>query len=118
ETRTDRAGNFELFEVPIGRHSLAITGGGVRQMQVTEIVIEPSQQLTLSPIAAQPESAGSSELVVRSGTEVVTLSKMVVEGYRAGRARALQQKRDTPNILDVISADAIGNLPDRNAAEA
>lgn len=42
----------------------------------------------------------------------------MVEGNREGQARALQQKRTADNILDVVSADNLGKLPDGNAAEA
>jgi TonB-dependent receptor len=51
-------------------------------------------------------------------SDVVVLEAMVVEGYREGRSRALQQKQSQTNISDIVSADAIGNLPDRNIAEA
>ena len=35
-----------------------------------------------------------------------------------GQARALNQQRTAPNIVNVISADQIGQFPDSNAAEA
>jgi TonB-dependent receptor len=35
-----------------------------------------------------------------------------------GQARALNQQRTAPNIVNVISADQIGRFPDANAAEA
>lgn len=117
---TDRFGRFEILEVPVGRHVLAVSGGGIQSTRVTDVVIEADRQLTLGAIAVAPGggSRGSDERVVRAGAEVVTLGKFVVEGYRAGRAKAVQQKRDEANIVDLISADAIGNLPDRNVAEA
>src|SRR5206468_9759255 len=52
------------------------------------------------------------------GNEVNVLSAVVVQGYREGRSRALQFKKTSANILDVVSSDSIGNLPDRNVAEA
>jgi TonB-dependent receptor len=115
---TDAAGRFEFAELAAGRVALVVTGPRLRPTRVVDIVVAPDQALALSPIAAAPDTSGTGEQIVRAGSEVVTLSKMVVEGYRAGRARAIQQKRDTTNILDLISADAIGNLPDRNVAEA
>ena len=120
-TTTDRFGRFELADVPAGRQSITITGANLQPIRVTDIVIDSGQQLTLSAITALATNDGvvrSDEMVIRAGSEVVTLSKMVVEGYKAGRARAVQQKQDAANILDLISADAIGNLPDRNVAEA
>lgn len=50
--------------------------------------------------------------------DVVTLEKFVVEGIREGQARALQQKRNATNIMDIVSADAVGKFPDGNAAES
>jgi TonB-dependent receptor len=118
---TDRFGRFELSDVPAGRQSLTITGANLQPIRVTDVVIDSGQSLVLSPISGVVLGAGvvrREELVVRAGADVVTLSKMVVEGYRAGRSKAVQQKQEAANILDLISADAIGNLPDRNVAEA
>jgi TonB-dependent receptor len=52
------------------------------------------------------------------GAGVVKLGTFVVEGTREGQARALQQKRSANNIMDAVSADAVGKFPDGNAAEA
>jgi len=62
--------------------------------------------------------SGIQTLNVKLGDETVVLEAFKVEGYREGRSRALQQKQNQTNISDIISADAIGNLPDRNVAEA
>lgn len=43
---------------------------------------------------------------------------VTVEGYRDSHSRALQQKQTATNIMDIVSSDAIGNLPDRNVSEA
>lgn len=63
-------------------------------------------------------ATGSVPVSLALRESVLKLEQFVVEGYREGRSRALQQKRSQPNITDIISADAIGNLPDRNVAEA
>lgn len=62
--------------------------------------------------------SGDATATLTLGTEVTKLSAFNVEGYREGRSKALQQKRTNDNIMDVVSADSIGNLPDRNVAEA
>lgn len=73
------------------------------------------------------ESVSASVNVAATGTtnaelafhaNVVRLDAVMVEGYREGRSKALQQKRTMDNLAEIISADAIGNLPDRNVAEA
>lgn len=47
------------------------------------------------------------------------IAAVVVSGaYRPSQLRALQLKKSSPNIVETLAADAIGKLPDRNAAEA
>lgn len=83
------------------------------------------QRLTADYLGYDPVSLGVSvagtgttttELAFTSG--IVRLEALKVEGYREGRAKALQQKRTADNIMDIVSADSVGNLPDRNVAEA
>jgi TonB-dependent receptor len=61
---------------------------------------------------------GDTSATLRLGSDIQKLSAFVVEGYIEGRAKALQQKRTAENIMDIVSADSVGNLPDRNVAEA
>lgn len=63
-------------------------------------------------------ASGAVPLAVNLGDPIVQLDVFVVEGYREGRARALQQKQMAANVKDIISADSVGNLPDQNVAEA
>jgi TonB-dependent receptor len=83
----------------------------VRARRADDIVVDES---TAKPSAAvvAPESDVATE-----EAEVVQLKGVVVEGYRQGRARSLKQKRTQTNVADIVSADAMGNLPDRNVAE-
>lgn len=46
------------------------------------------------------------------------LEEIVVTGQRLAQMRALQEKRDAIGVRDVVSADEIGRLPDKNAAES
>jgi outer membrane receptor for ferrienterochelin and colicin len=43
---------------------------------------------------------------------------IVVTGQRAQLQRSIELKRDSLGVIDVASADEIGQLPDRNVAEA
>ncbi len=52
------------------------------------------------------------------GDEILHLGKFTVSGEREGQARALQQKRIADNLMEIVSADSAGKLPDGNAAEA
>jgi TonB-dependent receptor len=47
------------------------------------------------------------------------LSEIIVKGTMApSQLKALSIKKSSPAIMDVLASDAIGKLPDRNAAEA
>lgn len=50
-------------------------------------------------------------------TEVEELEEIVVTGIRASLASALVEKRNAPNLVEVIRAQDIGKLPDQNLAE-
>jgi TonB-dependent receptor len=95
-----------------GRFSLTDLSAGTYTLQVRYL----GYDVRLESVAVT--ESGARAVNVALGSEVVELSAMTVEGYREGRSRALQQKRNQTNISDLIAADAIGNLPDRNVAEA
>src|SRR6185369_3416667 len=50
--------------------------------------------------------------------DVVVLEAVTVESVREGQSRAINQQRTASTIKNIISADAIGNLPDRTVGEA
>lgn len=99
---SDAGGAFIISGLPEGNYTLHARFIGVDPQ--TETVAVPA--------------SGAVNINLRLGEEVVMLDAFTVEGYREGRSRALQQKQNQPNISDIIAADAIGNLPDRNVAEA
>lgn len=63
-------------------------------------------------------AAGVTRLDLTLSPEVISLGAFVVEGAREGQARAINQQRAATNLKNIIAADAIGNFPDVNAAEA
>ncbi len=99
---TDGGGRFRFSDVPAGNYTV----------QVDFVGYETKTQAVSVP------ATGAAAVDIKLGADVVKLEQFVVEGFREGRARALQQKRTQTNISDIISSDAIGNLPDRNVAEA
>jgi len=99
---TQPDGSFSIAGLPAGTYSVQVRYLGFDDK--TTSVIVPAN--------------GTETVEVRLGDETVVLDAFKVEGYREGRSRALQQKQNQTNISDIISADAIGNLPDRNVAEA
>lgn len=46
------------------------------------------------------------------------LDEIVVRGQRLSQQRSIEAKRDSETIVDVVSTDDLGRLPDKNAAEA
>ena len=50
--------------------------------------------------------------------EATTLDTVVVSGLRSSLDQAMNLKRDTPGVVDAISAEDIGKFPDTNLAES
>jgi iron complex outermembrane recepter protein len=46
------------------------------------------------------------------------LDEIVVTGYRKSVEASLEAKRDATNLVDVITADDIGKMPDKNVADS
>ncbi len=101
-TATTSGGDFLFHNIPAGSYTLVVSYLGYDD--VTQTVA----------VAAEGEVRADFSI----GAEVVSLGAFVVEGTREGQARALQQKRSAPNIMDAVAADAVGKFPDGNAAEA
>ena len=59
--------------------------------------------------AADPAPAPSAD---------TTVSEVVVTGLKASLQKAIQIKRQSDNVVDAISSDDIGKLPDKNVADA
>ena len=98
----DREGQFRMDNLAAGTVELRIESVGYDLK--TEHVNVPA--------------SGNVLLQVLLGEKVLRLDNLVVEGYREGWAKALQQKRNATNLKDVLSSDAAGNLPDNNVGEA
>ena len=70
--------------------------------------------LTLGIVTGQPEVKAQKE----NEGSIVELERFEVRGYRASFAKAINTKRTSENIIDGVSAEDIGKLPDTNIAEA
>ena len=63
---------------------------------------------------------GASNMVMAQDAETdpsLELEEVVVTGIRSSLASALQEKRSSENLIEVIQAEDIGKLPDQNLAE-
>lgn len=102
-TTTDRFGRYTLRDLPAGELVIDVTAGGFDKQSITTQVPPSGSVVTLN-------------IDLRSGYEGI--EEVVVTGSRVSQLLALQRKRSAENILDAISADTVGKLPDFNAAEA
>ena len=73
--------------------------------------------LTLGIAGAPPETSGQDELSV-DDLDIVELEKFVVTGYRASLLRASEMKKNANQVVDAVSAEDIGKLPDPTVADA
>lgn len=105
EVVTSRDGRFRITGVDAGRYTLDIRYvGAVPVRQSIEV--------------AEPAAALGDIVLAGTNGDVSTLGSVLVIGQAAGQAAALSQQRAADNITNVISADAIGQFPDQNVAEA
>jgi hypothetical protein len=100
---TDRNGVYNIPNIAPGTYNVTVRYLGYE---------DTNQSVTVGDLGAT-----RTDFEVGYG-DVIKLENFVVEGIREGQARALQQKRNAENIMDIVSADAVGKFPDGNAAES
>ncbi len=102
-TQTDLSGNFTLTLQKKGKVTLTVSylGYTIRNMDVdVKEGITELGKITLEPGAD-------------------ALGEIVIKGSTAGsQVKAMSIKKNANGIMEVLASDAIGKLPDRNAAEA
>ncbi len=102
-TATARDGTFRLNSVPVGNQTLEVSYVGRKTKTV------PVTVTTGAPVIANVELGES---------DVLVLEAVTVESVREGQSRAINQQRTSNTVMNVISSDAIGNLPDNTVGEA
>ena len=98
---TDREGQFGIFRVPAGVHTIRASYIGYRSKDL-------SMNLTGPEVAVNFQLAGN----VIEGAEVLVTAQM------RGQVAAVNQQITSNTIVNVISEEKIKELPDANAAEA
>jgi TonB-dependent receptor len=99
---TARDGRFQFIGVPAGSYTLSAAFLGYAA---------PDQRVSVA--------AGQTvEVEVVMTSEALAVEGFTVEGLRSGQARALNLQANAPNLVTIVSADAIGQFPDANIAEA
>jgi iron complex outermembrane recepter protein len=64
------------------------------------------------PVLAQTSPAGG------AGTPAVEGERVVVTGIRASIESSLKQKRELDSVADIVTAEDIGKMPDKNIADS
>ncbi len=79
-----------------------------------------AQQADPKPMATANEDADAAEAqkAARNEDTEQELDTIIVTGIRQSLEQAVDIKRDSAQILDVITAEDVGKLPDNNVAEA
>lgn len=95
---TSRDGNFQMTGVPIGLQRVSVSYAGLDPQTVSVTVASPRTEM--------PEIALTSS--------IYKLDAFVVPGEREGNALAITQQRNAPNVKNVLSTDAFGNVADEN----
>ncbi|WP_298468924.1 TonB-dependent receptor [uncultured Erythrobacter sp.] len=70
-----------------------------------------------TPAVAVAQSNDGETQDVSSENDTAVNNEIIVSGIRQSLASALDEKRTTDNIIEVIQAEDIGKLPDQNLAE-
>jgi len=100
-TFTDRRGRFSLPNLSPGTYELAVTYIGA-----------PPTIETVEVVAGE-----DNRVEIRLGQDG-EMDRMVVVGQAAVQSASLARERSALNNINVLSADAIGQFPDDNVAEA
>jgi iron complex outermembrane receptor protein len=108
---TDETGSYRLPNVPPGPVVLEVFYTGMAPQQI------PLTVPATGTLERDINLAGGSRY--RNDTEVVKLESLVVSSSREmdGAAIAINEQRFAPNVVNVVSADEFGVVPDGNIGE-
>lgn len=102
-TATARDGSFAISNVPSGPQTVEVSYFGRKSKTV--------------PVTVSPGATAVAKVEL-SDSDVLMLEKVTVESVREGQSRAVNQQRTSNTISNIISSDAIGNLPDQTVGDA
>ncbi len=105
EAYSDFDGNFKLSRIPVGKQQIHFAFLGYQEL-VKEVEVVDGQVVSLGNVTMSIAVQELGEVTVDAGHMV------------KGEMKAVNMKKNSDKIVDVIAADGIGKLPDRNAGEA
>lgn len=100
-TEANRDGSFRFASIPPGTYTLEISYLG--------------EDTVVQTVMVEDSGIARTAVVLGSGD---TIDEILVRGQRSGQASAINQQRVSDRISSIVSADAIGQFPDQNAAES
>lgn len=108
---TDLYGTFRLAQVPSGQVTLEAFYSGLEPQQAT-VDLSPGQALERNFSLTSRAAPGDKSGVVQLDPFVLTSSRLT-----EGEALATNEQRFAPNLKNVVSTDAFGDVPEGNIAE-
>ena len=96
-----------------------LSGTGLRHQRTSSdvVLVLANNQQTSTPRVSGESQSYSEPTAQGAGASGDSLETIVVRGIRGSIADAIEMKRDAMRIMDTISAEDIGKLPDQNVAE-
>ena len=101
-TSTNQNGRYRLQNVPSGGQTLVVSYVSYQE-KTADIAVSAGETLNRN---------------FELDSQVLETGEVVVTGLRKTQFRSVTQKKQALNVVDVLSADDIGNLPEKNVAEA
>ena len=88
------------------------------KVQRTRIALAVTLALTSSLMSAYAQQVDASSANPAGAAPDSAAATVVVTGIRASIEQSLKQKRNADSVMDVVSSEDIGKLPDKNVADA
>lgn len=104
ETVSSREGTFQLSNLPAGTHQIRIDYVGYANHSAS-VTVDANQRVRLDAAMAVSE-------------RLQDLDTVKVVGYRGAQSRSLSQQRAADGVVNVVSADTLGEFPDVSVAES
>ncbi len=101
---TSRGGRFNIYGMQPGTYTLETRAVGL--------------PVTYQKVTIENKNDDISLNIIISNEQVFEMEAITVVGSLVGRAKALNIQKSADNLVNVVSADAMGQFVDRNAAEA
>lgn len=103
---SDVKGEFRMSNVAAGNYTLFVKFIGYKPLE-KEVTVKAGEITNLGALSLSSNENTLTEVQVNGSSS-----------RRGSEARALNMQKESPRIVNVIAADGIGKLPDRNAGEA